>query len=91
MGARERVGEASSCGVEGVLGRCRSPRLLKIEVIGYQLWRGVLWRSSRHGVRSRQGGLRGLEVCLKGGGAPAVLSGAMISTGRTLEKLGPQR
>jgi hypothetical protein len=28
-------------------------------------------------------------VYLKSGGVPAVLSGAMISMGRTLEKLGP--
>jgi hypothetical protein len=33
-----------------------------IEVIGYQLWRGVLWRPSRHGVRSGQVGLRILQM-----------------------------
>jgi len=33
-----------------------------IEVIGYQLWRGVLWRPSRHGVRSGQGGLQVLQM-----------------------------
>jgi hypothetical protein len=33
-----------------------------IEVIGYQLWRGVLWRPSRHGVRSGQGRLRILQM-----------------------------
>jgi hypothetical protein len=49
----------------------------------------VLWRPSRHGVRSGQGGLRVLQMCLKSGGVPAVLSGVMISMGRTLEKLGP--
>jgi hypothetical protein len=30
-------------------------------------------------------------MLLKSGGVPAVLSGAMISMGRTLEKLGPER
>jgi hypothetical protein len=62
-----------------------------IEVIGYQLWRGVLWRPSRHGVRSGQGGLWVLQMKLKSGGVPALLSGAMISMGRTLEKPGPER
>jgi len=33
-----------------------------IEVIGYQLWRGVLWRCSRHGVRSGREGLRVFEI-----------------------------
>jgi hypothetical protein len=51
----------------------------------------VLWRCSRHAARSGQGGLRGLEMWLKGGGVPAVLSGAMISMGKLLEKLGPKR
>jgi hypothetical protein len=50
-----------------------------IKVIGYQLWRGVLWRPSRHGARSGQGGVWVLEMELKSGGVPAVLSGAMIS------------
>jgi hypothetical protein len=49
----------------------------------------VLLGSSRHGVISGQGGLRVLQMCLKSGWFPAVLSGAMISMGRTLEKLGP--
>ena len=49
----------------------------------------VLWRCSRHGVRSGQGRLRVLQMLLKSGGVPAALSGAMISMGRTLEKLGP--
>jgi hypothetical protein len=30
-------------------------------------------------------------MLLKSGGVPAVLSGAMISMGRTLENLGPER
>jgi hypothetical protein len=47
-----------------------------IGVIGYQLWRGVLWRPSRHGVRSGQGGLWVLQMKLKSGGVPALLSGA---------------
>jgi hypothetical protein len=51
----------------------------------------VLWRSSRHGVRSGQGGPRVLEIYLKSGGVPAVLGGAMILMGRLLEKLGPKR
>jgi hypothetical protein len=49
----------------------------------------VLWRCSRHGVRSGQGGLRILQMQLKSGGLPAVLSGVMVSMSRTLEKLGP--
>jgi hypothetical protein len=59
-----------------------------IEVIGYQLWRRVLWRCSRHGVRSGRGRLQVLQMKLKSGGVPAVLSGVMVSMGRTLEKLG---
>jgi hypothetical protein len=51
----------------------------------------VLRWSSRHGVRSGQGGLPVLEMYLKGGCVPAVHRGAMISLGRTLEKLGPKR
>jgi hypothetical protein len=51
----------------------------------------VLWRCSRHGVSSGQGGLWVLQMLLKSGGVPAVLRGAMISMGRTLEKLGPER
>jgi len=51
----------------------------------------VLWRCSSHGVRSGQGGLRILQMWPKSGGGPAVLGGAMISMGRTLEKLGLQR
>jgi hypothetical protein len=51
----------------------------------------VLWRCSRHGVRSGQGRLWVLQMYLKSGGVPAGLSGSMISMGRTLEKLGPQR
>ena len=47
------------------------------------------WRFSRHGVRPGQRGLRILQMYLKSGGVPAVLSGAMISMGRTVEKLGP--
>jgi hypothetical protein len=47
----------------------------------------VLWRCSRHGASSGQGGLRVLEIYLKSGRVPAVLSGAMISMGRLLEKL----
>jgi hypothetical protein len=47
----------------------------------------VLYRCSRHGARSGQGGLRVLERYLKSGGVPAVLGGAMISVGGTLEKL----
>jgi hypothetical protein len=62
-----------------------------IEVIGYQLWRGVLWRPSRHGVRSGRGRLQVLQMYLKSGCVPAVLGGAMISMGRLLEKLGPKR
>jgi hypothetical protein len=42
-----------------------------------------------HGASSGQGGLRVLQIYLKSGGVPAVLSGAMISMGRLLEKLGP--
>jgi hypothetical protein len=48
----------------------------------------VLWRGSRHGARSGQGGLRLLKMLLKSGWFPAVLSGAMISMGRLLEKPG---
>ena len=51
----------------------------------------VLWRCSRHGVRSGQGGLRVLDMELKSGWFPAVFGGAMMSMGRTLEKLGPKR
>jgi len=36
-------------------------------------------------------GLLVLEMYLMSGCVPAVLSGAMISMGRTLEKLGPKR
>jgi hypothetical protein len=50
-----------------------------------------LWRPSRHGVRSGRGGLRVLQMLLKSGWFSAMLSGAMISMGRLLEKLGPQR
>ena len=39
----------------------------------------VLWRCSRHGVRSGQGRLRVLQMLLKSGWFPAMLSGAMIS------------
>jgi hypothetical protein len=51
----------------------------------------VLCRYSRPSVRSGQVGLRVLQMKLKSGGVPAVLSVAMISMGRTLEKLGPKR
>jgi hypothetical protein len=51
----------------------------------------VLRRSSKHGVRSGQRGLRILQMQLKSGLFPAVLSGAMISMGRKLEELGPKR
>jgi hypothetical protein len=51
----------------------------------------VLWRCSRHGVRSGQRGLRILQMKLKSGGVPAVLDKDIISMGWTLEKLGPQR
>jgi hypothetical protein len=51
----------------------------------------VLWRCSRYGASSGQGGLRVLEIYLKSGGVPAVLSGAMISIGRLLKRLGPKR
>jgi hypothetical protein len=51
----------------------------------------VLWRCSRYGARSGRGGLRVLQMWPKSGGVPAVLGGAMILMGRTLEKLGLQR
>src|SRR5687768_11334829 len=46
-------------------------------------------RYSRPTVRSGQGRLQVLEMYLKSGGVPTVQSGAMISMGRLLEKLGP--
>jgi hypothetical protein len=42
-------------------------------------------------VRGQDRGLRVLEMYLKSGGVPAVLSGIMISMGRILEKPGPKR
>jgi hypothetical protein len=39
----------------------------------------VLWRCSRHGVRSGQGGLWVLQMKLKSGWFPVVLGGVMIS------------
>ena len=61
-----------------------------IEVIGYQLWRGVLWRPSRHGVRSGQGRFRVLEMYLKSGCVCVCAQlGHDLSMGMLLEKLGP--
>jgi hypothetical protein len=47
----------------------------------------ALWRCSRHGGRSGQGGLQVLEMYLKNRCLPAVLGEAMIFMGRTSEKL----
>jgi hypothetical protein len=56
------------------------PQLRAFSQTECQNWTGeVLWRCSRHGVRSAQGGLRVLQIWLKSGGVPAVLGGAMIS------------
>ena len=51
----------------------------------------MVWRPSRHCVRSGQGDLRLLQMELKSGGVPAVLSGVMVSMSRLLEKPGPKR
>ena len=50
----------------------------------------VLWWCSRYAVSSGQGRLRVLQMWLKSGWFPAMLRGAMVSMGRTLEKLESQ-
>ena len=86
-GARERVRVASSCGVEGVLRRCLSPRLLKLSRLSVTSFR--VGCSARQTLRPPQRALaaipkRSLVIC-----TPPEARGSILRDCNHLWRVGP--